>query len=59
MTAYYNEIDPHAAQWLRNLIHAGQDHRPAPKNSSPRTAVGIVRDKFRAYDGTHHAHHRA
>lgn len=23
MTAYYNEIDPHAAQWLRNLIHAG------------------------------------
>lgn len=23
MTAYYNEIDPHAAQWLRNLIYAG------------------------------------
>jgi DNA (cytosine-5)-methyltransferase 1 len=23
MTAYYNEIDPYAAQWLRNLIHAG------------------------------------
>lgn len=23
MTAYYNEIDPFAAQWLRNLIHAG------------------------------------
>lgn len=23
MTAYYNEIDPHAAQWLRNLIAAG------------------------------------
>lgn len=23
MTAYYNEIDPNAAQWLRNLIHAG------------------------------------
>jgi len=23
MTAYYNEIDPHAAQWLRNLIDAG------------------------------------
>ena len=21
--AYYNEIDPYAAQWLRNLIHAG------------------------------------
>lgn len=23
MTAYYNEIDPSAAQWLRNLIEAG------------------------------------
>lgn len=23
MTAYYNEIDPAAAQWLRNLIKAG------------------------------------
>lgn len=22
MTAYYNEIDPYAAQWLRNLIDA-------------------------------------
>lgn len=22
MTAYYNEIDPFAAQWLRNLINA-------------------------------------
>jgi len=23
MTAYYNEIEPFAAKWLRNLIHAG------------------------------------
>lgn len=23
MTAYYNEFDPYAAQWLRNLIDAG------------------------------------
>lgn len=23
MTAYYNEINPYAAQWLRNLIAAG------------------------------------
>lgn len=23
MSAYYNEIDPYAAQWLRNLINAG------------------------------------
>ena len=23
MTAYYNENDPYAAQWLRNLISAG------------------------------------
>lgn len=34
MAAYYNEIDPYAAQWLRNLIAAGHiapgvvDHRP-------------------------------
>lgn len=27
MSAYYNEIDPYAAQWLRNLIAAG--HIPA------------------------------
>ena len=24
LAAYYNEIDPYAAQWLRNLITAGQ-----------------------------------
>ena len=24
MTAYYNEIDPYAAQWLRNLIDASR-----------------------------------
>ena len=24
MTAYYNEINPYAAQWLRNLIDEGQ-----------------------------------
>lgn len=24
MTAYYNEFDPYAAQWLRNLIEAGR-----------------------------------
>ena len=23
MVSYYNEIDPYAAQWLRNLIKAG------------------------------------
>ena len=23
MVAYYNEIDPYASQWLRNLIDAG------------------------------------
>lgn len=34
MTAFYNEIDPYAAQWLRNLIAAGEiapgvvDERP-------------------------------
>jgi len=24
MAAYYNETDPYAAQWLRNLITAGR-----------------------------------
>ena len=24
MATYYNEIDPQAAQWLRNLIAAGR-----------------------------------
>lgn len=28
MTAYYNEIDPYAAQWLRNLIAAYMSVRP-------------------------------
>jgi DNA (cytosine-5)-methyltransferase 1 len=23
VTAYYNEVDPYPAQWLRNLIAAG------------------------------------
>ena len=27
MTAYYNEHDPHAAEWLRNLIKAYIDTR--------------------------------
>ncbi|WP_223563948.1 DNA cytosine methyltransferase [Pantoea agglomerans] len=33
MTAYYNEIDPYAAQWLRNLIEAGH------------IAAGVVDDR--------------
>lgn len=24
MKAYYNEIEPYCAQWLRNLIEAGE-----------------------------------
>lgn len=33
MTAYYNEVDPYAAQWLRNLIDAGH------------IAAGVVDDR--------------
>lgn len=42
--AYYNEIDPYAAQWLRNLIAAGHGDagagRPQPTGSA--TAPGAV-----------------
>lgn len=48
--AYYNELDPYAAQWLRNLIAAGhiapgdvdgrveKDRRYREKNDAKRKA---------------------
>ena len=40
MAAYYNELDPYAAQWLRNLIAAGHiapgDVDDKPKVKRPR-----------------------
>jgi DNA (cytosine-5)-methyltransferase 1 len=38
MTAYYNEIDPYAAQWLRNLIAAG---RIAPGEVDERSILDV------------------
>lgn len=38
MTAYYNEIDPYAAQWLRNLIAAGHI---APGEVDERSIVDV------------------
>ncbi len=38
MTAYYNENDPYAAQWLRNLIGAGLI---APGDVDERSIVDV------------------
>jgi hypothetical protein len=41
VTAYYNEIDPQAAQWLRNLIAAG--HIAAGRGGQPFDPRGAAR----------------
>ena len=49
--AYYNEIDPYAVQWLKNLIKAGQimdgevDDRPI-QNVEPKDLEGFTRLHF-------------
>jgi hypothetical protein len=64
MSAYYNEIDPYAAQWLRNLIAAGhlietpwpKDCRPHHQkttfyrfpDSDPETLISAYRARFQA-----------
>ncbi len=51
MTAYYNEIDPYAAQWLRNLIAEGHiapgdvDERSI-KDVKPADLVGYTQCHF-------------
>lgn len=50
MTAYYNEIDPYAAQWLRNLIQAGHI---APGDVDERSIVDVQPDDLRAYTQCH------
>lgn len=50
MTAYYNEIDPYAAQWLRNLIDAGHI---APGNVDERSIVDVRADDLRGYTQCH------
>jgi DNA (cytosine-5)-methyltransferase 1 len=48
--AYYNEIDPYAAQWLRNLIAAGHI---APGDVDERSIVDVRADDLRGYRQCH------
>lgn len=50
MAAYYNEIEPFAAQWLRNLIAAGHI---APGDVDERSIVEVQPDDLRDYDQCH------
>lgn len=50
MTAYYNEIDPYAAQWLRNLIAAGHI---APGDVDERSIEDVKPDDLRGYTQCH------
>jgi DNA (cytosine-5)-methyltransferase 1 len=50
MTAYYNEIDPYAAQWLRNLISAGHI---APGDVDERSIVDVQPNDLRGYTQCH------
>jgi DNA (cytosine-5)-methyltransferase 1 len=50
MTAYYNEIDPYAAQWLRNLIAAGHI---APGDVDERSIEDVNPADLRAYTQCH------
>ena len=46
MAAYYNEIDPYAAQWLRNLIAAGHI---APGDVDTRSILEVKPDDLKGY----------
>ena len=50
MTAYYNEIDPFAAQWLRNLISAGHI---APGEVDERSIADIRPDDLTGFRQCH------
>lgn len=50
MTAFYNEIDPYAAQWLRNLIDAGHI---APGVVDERSIEDISPDELHDYTQCH------
>lgn len=50
MTAYYNEIDPFAAAWLRELIKAGHI---APGDVDTRSIVDVRPDDLRKYTQCH------
>ena len=50
MTAYYNEFDPYAAQWLRNLIEAGHI---APGVVDERSIEDVLPDDLRGFTQCH------
>lgn len=50
MTAYYNEIDPYAAQWLRNLIEAGHI---APGVVDERSIEDVTPNELKHYTQCH------
>ena len=50
MTAYYNEIDPYAAQWLRNLI---AKNLIAPGDVDERSIVDVHSDDLKGYTQCH------
>ncbi len=50
MTAYYNEIDSFAAQWLRELINAGAI---APGDVDERDIADVTADDIAGYDQCH------
>lgn len=50
MTAYYNEIDQYAAEWLRNLINAGHI---APGDIDTRSIEDVHPDDLRGYTQCH------
>jgi DNA (cytosine-5)-methyltransferase 1 len=50
LAAYYNEIDPYAAQWLRNLISAGHI---APGDVDERSIKDVKADELRGYKQCH------
>lgn len=50
MTAYYNEIDPYAAQWLRNLINAGHI---APGYVDERSIEDVFPSDLRGFTQCH------
>lgn len=50
MPAYYNEFDPYAAEWLRNLIEAGHI---APGDVDERSIEDVSPDDLRNYTQCH------
>ena len=45
MAAYYNETDPYAAQWLRNLITAGRG-LPWPEAGRSGGSGQLIRNAY-------------